>query len=65
MEIPAFCQRCGAIFPSGFAVANVVGLTLQGNLAGPCPRCGGMGEVIQGTFNVIGNAIELVSGPDV
>ena len=61
--IPAFCDRCGTAFPSGIFIGNVTNLTLMGNRAGPCPKCGAMGHVPDGVFNVLGAAIEIISAP--
>jgi len=63
-DIPAFCDTCGTAFKSGIFAENVINLTLRGNKAGPCPKCGGMGSIPDGTFNVIGNAIEIISAPE-
>jgi len=63
IQIPAFCDSCGAAFPSGIVVDNCSNIHLSGNKAGPCPRCGGMGSVIDGVFNVTGNIIEILSAP--
>lgn len=61
--IPAFCDNCGAAFSSGIAVENCSNITLSGNRSGPCPRCGGMGSVIDGVFNVVGDVVEVLSAP--
>ena len=63
-SIPAFCQNCGAVFPSGFHFENVEQLTLSGNKSGPCPVCGEMGEIPDGVFTVTEDTIELISGPE-
>jgi hypothetical protein len=63
-HIPAFCRDCGAVFGSGIVVENSTNLTLSGNTAGPCPRCGGMGDIPDGTFDVIGSTIHVLSAPD-
>jgi len=64
VNIPAFCDTCGAAFPSGFALENCSNVHLSGNKSGPCPRCGGMGSVPDGVFNVTGNVIEILSAPN-
>jgi SEC-C motif len=64
LHIPAFCDTCGAIFPSAIAVADgVKNLTLTGIGAGPCPVCGGAGHIPDGVFSFVGNAIEILSAP--
>jgi hypothetical protein len=62
-QVPAFCDTCEAIFPSGIFLENVSNITLVGNSAGPCPRCGGMGHIPDGIYNFIGQTIDLLSGP--
>jgi len=64
VNIPAFCDTCGAAFPSGFAFENCSNVHLSGNKSGPCPRCGGMGSVPDGVFNFAGNVIEILSAPN-
>jgi esterase/lipase len=61
--IPAFCDNCGFAFSSGIFVENCLNITLSGNKAGPCPKCGSMGSVIDGIFNASRNVIEIVSAP--
>ena len=61
--LPAFCDTCGTVFGSGFAADNATNITLSGNRAGPCPRCGGMGHIPDGVFNFIGNTIEILRAP--
>jgi hypothetical protein len=62
MMVPAVCDSCGAFFPSGYDLHGTE-IKLAGNRAGPCPRCGGMGHIPDGTYNFIGDTIELLSGP--
>lgn len=61
--IPAFCNTCGGIFPSGFAAENSTGISFSNCSSGPCPVCGGMGHIPDGVYNFIGNTIQLLSGP--
>ncbi|MCC8256646.1 SEC-C metal-binding domain-containing protein [Vibrio campbellii] len=61
--IPAFCDNCGTPFPSGIFAENCLQMTMTGNRSGPCPKCGGMGSVPDGVFNVLGNAIEIINAP--
>ena len=58
-SIPAICDSCGAVFPSGIAASGIV----RGNKSGPCPACGGMGSVPDGTYQTVGNVIRLLAGP--
>lgn len=63
-ELPAFCDKCGTAFRSGFAFDNATNITLSGNKSGPCPKCGGTGHVPDGVFNFIGSTIEILSAPE-
>lgn len=58
----AFCDTCGTMFSSGIFVENST-ISLFGNKAGPCPKCGGMGHIPDGIFKFIGNTIEILSAP--
>ena len=60
-RVPAICDSCETIFPSGFVFENSYNVSLSGNTSGPCPKCGGMGHLIEGVFNFVGSTIELVS----
>jgi hypothetical protein len=63
LHIPAFCDTCGAVFPSGIVAENATNMALVGNRAGPCPVCGGVGHIPDGVFNFVGNTIEILSAP--
>ena len=63
MILPAVCETCSTIFPSGFSVENSANVTFSGSTSGPCPKCGGTGRVPDGTYNVFGNVLGLLSGP--
>ncbi len=61
--IPAFCDTCGTAFSSGIVVENSFNVSFSGNRSGSCPKCGGMGHVPDGVFNVVGSTIEILSAP--
>ena len=64
MDVPAFCDTCGAVFRSGFSVVgDASNITLVGNTAGPCPVCSGLGHIPDGVFNFVGSTIEILSAP--
>lgn len=62
MRVPAFCDSCGAIFPSGFEV-EASETTFVNCGSGPCPECGSSGHIPDGVYSFIGNTIQLLSGP--
>lgn len=65
MRIPAFCRDCGRGFPSDFEIANAPNVILQGNTSGPCPECGGTGDVLEGNFAILNETLTILSAPDV
>ena len=58
-QLPAICDNCGAVFPSGLAVSGMS----VGVKSGPCPACGRMGSIPDGIYNITGNVIRLLAGP--
>lgn len=60
--IPAICNSCGTMFP-GFTVEGNANfnLVLSGCTVGPCPTCGGKGNVIDGTYQFIGAALRRIA----
>ncbi|WLG14849.1 SEC-C metal-binding domain-containing protein [Psychrobacter cibarius] len=64
MNVPAVCDNCGNIFPSGFSAINSTNISFSNCRAGPCPVCGGKGHIPDGVYNSIGNTIEFLSGPE-
>jgi len=61
-NMPAFCESCGFVFASGFVIENSTGVTFSG-VSSRCPRCGGVGKVPDGIYNVLGQVVELLAGP--
>ncbi|WP_394554931.1 hypothetical protein C1N61_08905 [Priestia aryabhattai] len=56
LMVSAICDNCKSPFPSGISIEGSE-ITLLGNTAGPCPKCGGMGRITDGAFNFIDNSI--------
>lgn len=52
------------MFPSGLVFNNSTAITFARCTAGPCPTCGGDGHIPDGTFNFVGDAIEVVQASD-
>ncbi|WLR56509.1 SEC-C metal-binding domain-containing protein [Mesobacillus subterraneus] len=59
VNVPAFCDNCTNIFPSGFVFENCVGVTMSG-CTSQCPRCGYSARVPDGVFNFYNSAIEVL-----
>lgn len=53
---PAVCNKCHAIFASGFNIAGK-NATLSGCTAGPCPACGGLGTIPDGVYSALSDTI--------
>ncbi|MGG0176442.1 SEC-C metal-binding domain-containing protein [Gottfriedia acidiceleris] len=62
-QVPAFCDNCGNIFPSGIAFENSMGITMIGNKS-QCPKCGFMARIPDGVFNFYNNAIEVLQATE-
>lgn len=63
MRMPAICDSCLMIFASGFEVVDCANTTFSGCTSGPCPKCGDVGRVPDGTYDVFGDTLKLLSGP--
>jgi SEC-C motif len=63
LRIPAFCNTCGAVFPSGIDLENAADPVPAGASAGPCPVCRQPGSVPDGVLAFVGNANEILSEP--
>lgn len=63
MIVPAICDTCSTIFPSGFEMVDCTNVRFNNCTSGPCPKCSGVGHIPDGIYNFIGNTIELLSGP--
>lgn len=61
----AKCQNpaCAAVFPcTAFAISNSRNVRFSG-VQTNCPECGGVANVLDGTFDFVGDTIRLLSGP--
>jgi len=63
-NLPAFCDSCGTIFPSGIVVENSNNITINNVESGPCPNCKSTGHIPDGIYNVIGKTIEILNAPN-
>ncbi len=62
-HLPAFCDSCDTIFNSGIFVTNSSEIGVVDCKSGPCPSCGGMGHIPDGIYNIIDNAIQVLTAP--
>lgn len=63
MQVAAFCDTCGAVFPSGAVAEDSGSIALAGTPAGPCPVCARMGHIPDGISEFVANTIEILSSP--
>lgn len=63
INLPAICDNCGTVFNSGIVGGGGATITMIGSKSGPCPRCGEMGSIPDGTYRLIENVIEILSAP--
>jgi len=60
--VPAICDRCGGIFGSeGFIGGNnAKNITITGVKVGPCPKCGGMGSIPDGVYDIQDDMLKVI-----
>lgn len=64
--IPAVCSNCGAVFGTTNAIGGeAANVTLSNVSVGPCPNCGGMGQVPDGVYNLRADTLEVVQSAGV
>jgi uncharacterized protein YecA (UPF0149 family) len=61
--LPAVCRQCNTFFPSGINVISE-SASFSGNIVGPCPKCGGMGQVPDGVFRLTLETIQILAAPN-
>jgi hypothetical protein len=59
--VPAICRTCGTVFPSGIVAENSRDISFTGSTAGPCPNCGGTGEIPDGLYDFVGDTVRVVA----
>lgn len=62
-ELPAICDNCNNVFPSGIVGGPGTNVRVTGGKSGPCPVCGSLGTVPNGTYVII-NDIEATLSVD-
>ena len=58
-QVPAFCDSCGLIFPSGIELVNSSDITKTGGQVS-CPRCHSNGRVLDGVYDSLGDTIQAL-----
>lgn len=63
-SIPGICPHCGHVFDGAGGIRIIGGgnNSFSGNKM-RCPKCGKMGNLVDGVFNDKGNGLEIVSAP--
>ncbi|WP_079525697.1 SEC-C metal-binding domain-containing protein [Halobacillus hunanensis] len=64
VDIPGVCDSCSYFFRSGIGGSGNSILHLEGNIVGPCPKCGSMGHIPDGVYRLTTDAIEILSATD-
>ena len=59
-RIPAVCDNCGTVFPSPIELKNSRGVRFVDCGAGPCPKCGGNGTILDGVYDTLGNTVRIL-----
>ena len=62
-QLPAVCRTCGTVFPSGFDLQHARNVTFEDCVAGPCPKCGGDGDIPNGIYDFVGDTIRVLAAP--
>jgi len=61
-RVPAICNTCGTIFPSGFSV-GARNVSLEDCITASCPHCGGVGQVPSGVYSALtSTALAVTAG---
>jgi hypothetical protein len=62
--IPVVCGSCGSFFFAQNFIGGSGTVTVSNVGYGPCPVCGGMGRVLDGTYEFVGETVRLLAGPE-
>lgn len=69
-DIPAVCNNCGSLYPSGTGFdaggtgVNVTFIVPSGPAGRLCPVCGANGRQLGGAWDIVENTIQLLEGPE-
>lgn len=63
--VPVFCDNpaCRTVWATGGFIggSGATHISITNSKVGPCPNCGGMGSVPDGVYNLVNDALEVVS----
>jgi SEC-C motif-containing protein len=64
-NLTAVCEDCGTTFTASrfIKVSGTARIHMSGNRYGPCPRCGGMGRIPDGTYDIVGDVVTFLASP--
>ena len=60
VTIPAVCSSCGTLFYAPNLVGGSGTVEFRNSRLGPCPVCGGVGDIIDGIYNAATNTAGLL-----
>lgn len=63
-KVPVLCENCFSFFTVDNLVAAGTTCSFINCAAGPCPKCGGMGIIPDGTYEFLNKSIKLLTGSD-
>jgi hypothetical protein len=63
LRVPAFCDACGAIYPSSIDAQDSRHLRVTG-CTSTCPVCGAEGHLPDGVFDFVEDSIRIISAPE-
>ncbi|MRX52361.1 hypothetical protein GJU41_00125 [Bacillus idriensis] len=64
VHVPAFCDNCGNIFPSGMVFQGASFNVTLTRSKSRCPSCKQWARIPEGVFNFYNNAIEVLQGTE-
>lgn len=60
VTIPAVCSSCGTLFYAPNLVGGTGTVEFRNSRLGPCPVCGGVGDIVDGIYNAATNTARLL-----
>jgi hypothetical protein len=63
VPIPVSCDGCGLLFATESIIGGNGVVTFENVGFGPCPNCGAMGRVLDGTYSFIDDVLTVLAAP--